>query len=83
MATSSSTRTTITLAPDVAAAIVEVQRREGRGVSAVVNDLVRQALVNGGERREPFVQRTGRLGLLADVRNVHEALDLAEGPRRR
>ena len=83
MTTSESVRTTITLAPDVAAAVAEEQRREGRGVSAVVNDLVRRALVTTIEPREPFVQRTSKMGLLVDVRNVQEALDIAEGPWRR
>ncbi len=83
MAASKSVRTTVTLAPDVAAAVAETQRREGRGVSAVVNDLVRRALVTEGARREPFVQRTSKMGLLIDVRNVQEALDIAEGPWRK
>lgn len=83
MAASKSVRTTVTLAPDVAAAVAETQRREGRGVSAVVNDLVRRALVAEGARREPFVQRTSKMGLLIDVRNVQEALDIAEGPWRK
>lgn len=75
-------RTTITLAPDVAAAVAARQREENAGISAVVNDLLRRALV---ERpvREPFVQRTSKMGLLIDVRNVQEALDIAEGPWRK
>lgn len=71
-------RTTITLQPDVAAAVARIQRQRGVGVSEAVNDLVRQGLARKRERRK-FVQQTSALGLRIDVTNVAEALDLLEG----
>lgn len=72
-------RTTITLDDDVAAAIEQRRRADGRGVSDVVNELVRAGLAVRSERH-PFVQRTADLGLRIDVSNVAEALEHAEGP---
>jgi Arc/MetJ family transcription regulator len=74
-------RTTIELDEDTAAA-VRALRREGKGVSEAVNELIRQGLLVQ-QRRAPFVPRTRRLGLKIDVSNVAEALDLLEGPTAR
>lgn len=75
-------RTTITLAPDVAAAVAERQRQENAGISAVVNDLLRRALTEKPVP-EPFVQQTSRMGALMDLRNIQEVLDIVEGPGRK
>lgn len=75
-------RTTITLTPDVAAAVARLQRERGVGVSEAVNDLVRQGLAKR-TKRAPFVQATSPLGLRIDVGNVAEALEVLEGPAHR
>ena len=76
-------RTTITLEPDVAAAVDRLRRAEGLGMSEALNRLARAGLV-AQPRRKVFKQRTVDLGApLVDVSNVQEALDVAEGPDRR
>lgn len=76
-------RTTITLAPDVAAA-VEALRREGRGVSDAVNELARRGLTEGRQERKPFVQQTSPMGRpLIPLDDIDAALDYLEGPFRR
>jgi len=72
-------RTTVTLAPDVAAAVSRLQRERGLGVSAALNELARRGLLSG-TTRPPFQQCTSRLGLRVDVRNVAAALELLDGP---
>lgn len=72
-------RTTITLDKDVAAAVEQLKRAEGIGVSAAVNRIARIGLV---AKRKParFKQPTARMGRFhVDVANVAEALELAEG----
>jgi len=71
-------RTTITLADDVAAAIDHRRRDEDKGISEVVNELVRKGLTVK-EPREPFVQKTYPMGTKIDVSNVAEAIAYAEG----
>lgn len=75
-------RTTVTLEPDVAAAIDRMRREEGLGVSAAVNRLARAALAAPKARRR-FRQRTADLGATVDVANVAEVLELIEGPEHR
>lgn len=74
-------RTTITFDPDTKAIVEDLRRRQGGGVSAVVNDLIRA----GAAARRPtrvFQQRTAHLGeSLVDVSNVAEALEVAESAR--
>jgi Arc/MetJ family transcription regulator len=71
-------RTTVELDDDVARAVEEL-RREGRGVSAAVNELIRRGLVAPATDRA-FVQRTKKMGIRIDVSNIAEVLDLIEGP---
>lgn len=74
-------RTTVELDPDTAKAVQEL-RRQGRGVSVAVNELIRRGLlVEPGERS--FVPRTRRLGLRLDVSDVAGALEVLEGPEAR
>ena len=72
-------RTTVTLDPDVASAIQRRRHDEGRGLSEVVNDLIRAGLQTRPERSE-FRQRTAPIGLRVDVVNVAEAIEQLDGP---
>jgi hypothetical protein len=72
-------RTTVTFDGDVAAAIEQIRRERGLGVSAAVNELIRTGLTRRPERRR-FVQQTSSGQALMDVTNVHEALELLESP---
>jgi hypothetical protein len=72
-------RTTIEFDPDTAAAIEQLRREAGVGVSEAVNRLIRKGLLVQDEGPR-FVQRTYPLGLKIDVTNVSEALDIIEGP---
>ncbi len=77
-------RTTVTLDPDVAAAVDSLRRTEGLGLSDALNRIARAGLVKQQGRRARFRQPTADLGpFLVDVANVQEALDIAEGPNRR
>jgi hypothetical protein len=78
-------RTTVTLAPDVAAAVEEIRRRERRGMSDVINDLARRGLGAGeAAERKPFVQKTSNMGRpRIPLDDVSAALDILEGPFRR
>jgi len=75
-------RTTITLDDDVAAAVQQIRRERGVGVSEAVNRLVRAGLTVRSSRR-PFRQRSASVGLKVDVTNVAEALELLDGPAAR
>jgi metal-responsive CopG/Arc/MetJ family transcriptional regulator len=75
-------RTTITLDPDVAAAVDRLRRERGIGLSEAVNELIRRALTSRRPRRA-FRQRTARIGLRIDVTNVAEALEQLDGPSAR
>ncbi len=70
-------RTTITLEDDVAAAIDHRRREEDKGISEVVNELVRKGLTVK-EPRKRFVQKTHSVGIKIDVSNVAEAIAYAE-----
>ena len=72
-------RTTVEFDPDTMAAIEELRRETGIGVSDAVNQLVRRGLLPR-EARPRFQQETHELGLKIDVSNVAEALEIAEGP---
>lgn len=72
-------RTTVTLDPDVVAAVEQLRRERSVGVSAALNELARAGLARPRERK-PFVQTTSDLGLMVDVTNVWEAIELIEGP---
>ena len=75
-------RTTIEFDADTAAAVEQLRRERGGGVSQAVNELIRQGML---PRREavPFKQRSRALGLRVDVSNVAEALEVLEGPEAR
>lgn len=75
-------RTTVSLDDDVVAAVEALRRERHLGVSAAVNELIRNGLAAPRQRRR-FRQRTAELGLSIDVANVAEALDLLDGPNAR
>jgi hypothetical protein len=75
-------RTTVEFDDDTAAAVDELRREEGVGVSEAVNRLIRRGLLPR-EARPRFRQRTHDLGMKIDVSNVGEALEVLEGPEAR
>lgn len=73
-------RTTVTLAPDVAAAVERVRRERAVGVSDAVNDLVRAGLAAAPGAPTAFRQATTRMGSpLVPIDDVRAALDALEG----
>jgi hypothetical protein len=77
-------RTTLTLDPDVAAALERVRDARGLGLKEAVNEAMRRGLAQLDERPSPmppFRTRAVNLGpcLLGNVDDVSEALALAEG----
>lgn len=75
-------RTTVTLDPDVAAAVGRLRSERGVGVSEALNDLARAGLTVKAVR-QPFNQRRATLSLKIDVTNVAEALEQLDGPAAR
>lgn len=76
-------RTTVTLEPDVAAAVEAVRRERHVGVSAAINELIRSGLGRADAGSKPFVQRTTRMGARMDVANVADVLEVLDGPASR
>jgi hypothetical protein len=74
-------RTTVDLDEDTAKAVDKL-RNQGFGMSEAVNELIRRGLLPRSER-PPFVQPTAALGVIVDVSNVADALDILEGPEAR
>jgi hypothetical protein len=74
-------RTTVELDRDTAQA-VQALRKQGRGVSEAVNELIRRGMMAPSQEK-PFVARPRRLGVRIDVSNIADALDLLEGPEAR
>lgn len=73
-------RTTLTLADDVVAAVAQMRRERGIGLSEAVNDLIRAGLVKS-EARIPFRQKTYSMGeAFVDISNVWEAIEALDGP---
>jgi hypothetical protein len=75
-------RTTIKFDADTAKVIADRVKRQGKGVSEVVNELIRSGLT-ATPARAPFVPMTAPLGIRIDVSNTADALDLLEGPQAR
>ncbi|MGJ0558398.1 ribbon-helix-helix protein, CopG family [Methylocystis sp.] len=70
-------RTTVSLDPDVVAAIERLRAEKGLGLSEAVNALARRGLTVK-EPRKPFVQRTVPGRLLVDISNNGELYDLLD-----
>jgi hypothetical protein len=76
-------RTTVTLDPDVAAAVSRLQAERGIGVSAAINDLVRRGLAVGRPQQR-FAQETSAMGTAAlELDDIAGLLDALEGDARR
>jgi hypothetical protein len=75
-------RTTVDFDDDATAAVEQLRREEGIGVSEAVNRLIRRGLLPR-EPRDPFVQESYRMGLRIDVSNVADAIEVLEGPEAR
>lgn len=73
-------RTTVTLEPDVAAAVEEFRRAEHVGVSAAINSLIRRNL-QARSHGAPFVQRTSPGHARIDLTDVADVLDQLDGDR--
>lgn len=75
-------RTTVTLDDDVAAALEQLRRERGLGLSEALNELARSGL-----RRRPeqvtFRQQSQVMGLTIDVIDVADAIEQLEGPAAR
>lgn len=67
-------RTTVTLAPDVAAAVEQLRREKGWGPSEALNDLARRGLAAPKERR-PYRNLAHPMGLTLDIDNIGELLE--------
>ena len=72
-------RTTVTLADDVAAAIEQLRRERGLGMSEAINELVRNGLAAKQQKRAAFRQETHDMGAGIDYSNVGEALETLDG----
>jgi hypothetical protein len=70
-------RTTLTLDPDVAAEVERMRRDESIGLSEAINRLARQAIAARPERSR-YEPQSVPLGLLVDVSNVGDVLDLLD-----
>lgn len=67
-------RTTVTLDAEVAAAVEELRRKRGLGVSAALNELSKRGLAAQADK-PAFDQETSPMGVRIDVSNVAEALE--------
>ena len=70
-------RTTVALADEVAAAVEQLRRSEGIGVSEAINRLVREGLAKP-EPTARYVHQSYDLGLKMDVTNIGEVLALLD-----
>jgi hypothetical protein len=77
-------RTTITIADDVAAEMARLRQEEGLGPSEALNTLARRGMASAARPRADYVHHSAPVGLLVDVTNVAEVLDLLDDePTRR
>ena len=74
-------RTTVTLDADISAEVERIRREEGVGVSEALNRLARRAL-SIAAKPEKYVHRSVDLGLLIDVSNIGDVLDLLDDDER-
>lgn len=73
-------RTTLTLADDVAAAVVRLRRERSIGMSEAVNELVRAGLTKQHRPASPFRQKSHDLGRGSDFDNIADTLETLDGP---
>ena len=72
----------MTLADDVAAAVHELRRKRGLGLSEALNELARAGL-RRRSKQSRFRQESSSIGLTIDVTDVAAAIELLEGPAAR
>jgi hypothetical protein len=72
------TRTTVTLADDVAAEVDRIRRQHGVGVSEAVNDLARRGMSAQSPAPPRVEVPSFPLGIMIDISNVAEAIDLLD-----
>jgi hypothetical protein len=70
-------RTTVTFDPDTAAAVDNLRRERGVGVSAAVNELLRRGL-RRPEPAQAFTQRTSTGHARMDVSDIAAVLDVLD-----
>ncbi|MCY3634662.1 MAG: ribbon-helix-helix protein, CopG family [bacterium] len=70
-------RTTVTLARDVAAAVEQLQRGDGIGVSEAINRLVREGLAKPKTSR-PYEHKSYDMGLKLDVAYIGRVLTMLD-----
>jgi len=75
-------RTTVEFDADTAAAVEEMSRNDGIGVSQAVNELIRRGMLPR-PAVQPFEQHRRALGLKLDVSNVAQALEDLDGAEAR
>ncbi len=72
-------RTTLSLDADVLAAVDEVRRTRGLGLSEAVNELVRRGISSRpATGSSNYELRSARVGIKVDVANVAEVLELLD-----
>ncbi len=74
-------RTTITVADDVFAEMERMRREEGLGPSEALNTLARRGMQARGRMEVDYVHPTRDLGVLVDVANIGEVLELLDQAR--
>ena len=74
-------RTTLTLTDDVAAAVDQLRRSEGIGMSEAVNRLIREGLAKPADPSN-YEHRTFAMGQLIDVTNIGDVLSLLDEDER-
>lgn len=70
-------RTTVNLDDDVAAAVKDIQKSTGVGLSAALNELARRGLSVPPQRKR-FVQKTSSGHATVDVRNIGDVLAILD-----
>jgi len=70
-----SVRTTVSLDPDVVAAVQQLRETTGVGLSEAINQLVRHGLTASTMRRHRFSQLAAESGLRVDVTNIADVLE--------
>jgi hypothetical protein len=73
-------RTTVNLDDDVAAAIEQLRKERGLGVSSALNELARRGLAQGAIPRPRFSQQTSSGGARIDLTDIAGALELLDEP---
>ena len=68
-------RTTVSLDPDIVAAVQRLRATTGVGLSEAIHQLVRHGLTASTMPRRRFSQRAAEIGLRVDVTNIADVLE--------